>query len=69
MRVQGVPVRIERVPSIPYGVKVFIDGPPNEAIVAWVREDQNEQEAASLIARCLAGVSLKGRRELFLFAS
>lgn len=69
MRVQDVPVQIERVPFIPFGVKVLIDGPPNEDLVIWVRDDQTDEQAAMLIAECLTGIDLKHQRELCLFAS
>lgn len=69
MWVQGVPVRRERVVFIPFGVKVCIDGPPGEEIVIWVREDQTEEQADALIAKCLTGVDLTRNDDLCLYAS
>ncbi|WNI19116.1 hypothetical protein [Actinacidiphila sp. ITFR-21] len=57
------------MPFIPFGVKVYIDGPPNEDIVIWVRDDQTDEQAATLIGECLTGVDLKRHCELSLFAS
>jgi len=62
MQVQGVPVRVERVPHIPHGAKVLIDGPSDAELVAWVREDLESEEAAALVARCLMRGAGSSRR-------
>lgn len=69
MRVQGVPVRQERVAFIPFGVKVLVEAPPGAEIVIWVREDQTEEQADALIAACLTGVDLTRQSDLCLYAS
>lgn len=71
MQVQGVSVRVERVPCIPRGAKVLIDEPVGEERIAWVRDDLDDGVAATLVAEALVSMTSPRHRrhDLALHAS
>ncbi|MDJ0342178.1 hypothetical protein QMK19_03130 [Streptomyces sp. H10-C2] len=54
MRIRDVPVRFERVPSLPHGGKLAVDELPGEDTVVWVRDDQNDEDVALLLCEIWA---------------